>query len=288
MAVHFLLLKVAAAVGLGLILRRQEGRGRPLLPMIRVNYAVAAVVAFFGAYLAGQHHVSAPTALLGAGTGVVFVAGLVIWARAIRAAGLALSVVAMRTAVAVPVALSALVWRERPTGFELAGAGLALAALGLVLSDAGRVRGAGAGAGRGRAALWLAALFLVDGLVVSAALLFRKELPQEEHLPFQAVIFAAAFLVTTALCYLRRERLDSEALAWGSLFGLANLGNYLFLVLALTVLPGMVVYPVIAAGEVGLLALAGALVWRERPGARSWAGIALAVAAMVLLQLGGH
>ncbi|HDR00340.1 MAG TPA: hypothetical protein ENN51_08685 [candidate division WOR-3 bacterium] len=279
---HFLLLKVAAAVGLGLVLRRAEGRGRPVLPMLRVNYAVAAVLAFFGAHLAGQQTISLATALLGAATGVVFVAGLLVWARAIRAAGLALSVVAMRTAIVVPVLLAAFIWHERPVPLELAGSAVALCALGLVLSDAGR---GAAGPGRKRrAALWLAALFAVDGLVVTAALVFRKQLPPEETLPFQAVVFVSAFLVTTALYYLRRERLDREALSWGSLLGLANLGNYLFLVLALSVLPGIVVYPVIAAGEVGLLALAGAFIWRERPGLRSWVGIGLTVAALVLLQ----
>ncbi|MFO7638447.1 MAG: hypothetical protein R6X14_03960 [bacterium] len=281
---HFLLLKVASAVGLGLVLRRAEGRRMPLLPLLRVNYAAAALLAFFGAYLAGQHHISVPTALLGAATGVVFVAGLLVWARAIRAAGLALSVVAMRTAIVVPVLLAALVWRERPSAFELAGSAVALAALGLVLSDAGRPDRAGAGR---VAAFWLAALFLVDGLVVTAALVFRKELPQAEHLPFQAMVFVSAFLVTTLVCFARRQRPDMAALRWGSLLGLANLGNYLFLVLALTVLPGMVVYPVIAAGEVGLLALAGTLIWRERLRPRSWFGVGLVVAALVLLQLGG-
>lgn len=284
MAVQFLLLKVASAVGMGLVLRRADGEGRPRLPMIRVNYAVAAVLAFFGAYLAGQHHLSPATALLGAATGVLFVAGLLFWTQAIRAAGLALSVVAMRTAIVIPIALSALVWRERPTVFELAGSGIALAALGLVLSEVGRHQRAGA-RGRG-AAWWLAGLFLVDGLVVSAAQLFRQEMPPNEHLPFQAAIFVSAFLVTTLIYYLRRERLDRGALSRGALLGMANLGNYLFLVLALEVLPGVVVYPAIAAGEVGLLALAGTLIWRERLGVRSWLGVGLAVAALVVLQFG--
>lgn len=287
LAVHFLLLKVASAVGLGLILRRAEGERLPLLPLLRVNYAVAAVLAFFGAYLAGQHNISTPTALLGAATGAVFVAGLLVWAWAIRAAGLALSVVAMRTAIVIPVLLSALVWRERPTLFELVGSGVALAALGLVLSDV-RDRSR-SGPGRG-AAFRLIVLFLVDGLVVTAALLFHKELPGDELLPFQAVLFVSAFLVTTVLYFLRRERFNRAALNWGGLLGLANLGNYLFLVLALSVLPGIVVYPVIAAGEVGLLALAGMVVWRERLRTRSGLGVGLAIAALVLLQLGraGH
>jgi len=136
------------------------------------------------------------------------------------------------------------------------------------------------------ALLWLVLLFLADGLVMVPALVFRKELPLTETMPFQTIIFVVAFFVTTMLYYLRRPRLTSETLKWGALLGTANLGNYLFLVLALTVLPGLVVYPVIAAGEVGLMAVAGVVLWKEKVGIRSWLGIALAVLALVLIQLG--
>jgi multidrug transporter EmrE-like cation transporter len=118
------------------------------------------------------------------------------------------------------------------------------------------------------------------------ALVFRKELPLNETMPFQTIIFVAAFVVTTMLYYLRRPHLTSETLQWGALLGTANFGNYLFLVLALTALPGLVAYPVIAAGEVGLLAVASVVLWKEKVGIRSWLGIALAVIAIVLIQLG--
>jgi len=121
---------------------------------------------------------------------------------------------------------------------------------------------------------------------MSAALVFRKELPLTETMPFQTIIFVSAFLVTTLLYYLREPRLNRDTLKWGALLGTANFGNYLFLLLALSLLPGLVVYPGIAAGEVGLMALAGVALWKEKVGVRSWLGIALAVAALVLIQLG--
>ncbi len=321
---HFLLLKVASAVGMGLVLKRADGKGIARLPVVRVNYAVAAVLAFACALATNQTHISRPTALLAVGTGVVFVAGLVFWAKAIEVAGLALSVVAMRLAIILPVLASILVWRERPTSLELVGSAVALMSLGLVLSDVRRAqeseraerkdirtsrngaKGESVGTevkpgtvpvvghrhqGQSRfsvapAWLWLLGLFVVDGLVMLPAQIFRKELPSEENLPFQTVIFVAAFAVTTIVYYAQRARVDQKSLVHGALLGVANLGNYLFLVLALTVLPGIVVYPVIAAGEVALMAFAGVFVWRERVGLRSWFGIGLAVIALVLIQVG--
>jgi len=41
-----------------------------------------------------------------------------------------------------------------------------------------------------------------------------------------------------------------------------------------------------ANGEVGLMALAGVLLWKEKVGTRGWFGIALAVIALVLIQIG--
>jgi drug/metabolite transporter (DMT)-like permease len=292
----YLLLKVASAVGMGLVLKRADTRALDRLPLIRANYAVAAVIGFFATVALGQNHISTPTMLLAAITGVLFVAGLLIWTRAIQAAGLALSVVVMRTAVVIPIFAAALIWHENPSLLEIAGSFVALLALALVLSEVARRKPEEVPSpppslrssflGPRSSLLWLILLFFADGLVMVPALVFRKELPATETMPFQTVIFVTAFFITTLLYYLRRPRLTSETLKWGALLGTANLGNYLFLVLSLSVLPGLVVYPVIAAGEVGLTAVAGVLLWKEKVGVRSWLGIALAVLALVLIQLG--
>ena len=319
--VLYLLLKVASAVGMGLALKRADARSLERLPLIRANYAVAAIVGFLASVALGQTNISSSAALLAAVTGILFVAGLLVWTRAIQAAGLALSVVAMRTAVVIPLLAAAVIWHERPSLLELIGSAVALLALSLVLSEVARTKGGdrtelpdktepipgpedtparksgrqgedvppgrrGAAPVFASSLLWLLLLFVADGLVMVPALVFRNEMPLTETMPFQTLIFVAAFAVTSVLYYLRPPRLSPETLKWGALLGAANFGNYLFLVLALSVLPGLVVYPAIAAGEVGLTAVAGVVIWKEKVGVRSWLGIALAVLALVLIQLG--
>lgn len=287
---HFLLLKIASSVGMGLVLKQADVRGMNRLAVIRVNYAAGAVIAFFAAVALNQKTLALNAALLAVVLGVLFVAGLVFWAKAIETGGLAMSVVAMRTAIAIPVLASVVYWREKPGVLEIAGAAVALTALGLVISEivrpARHVPAPGEKPKAGHAWAWMLGVFLVNGLVNTGAKLFQQEMPQEQSFPFQATIFVSAFLVTTVLYYLRKSRVDRSSLVYGTVLGAANLGNYLFLILALNMLPGTVVYPATAAGEVGLMALAGLLIWRERLGVRGWAGIALAVAALVLLQAG--
>lgn len=280
----FLILKILSSVGLGIVLKDTDARGLPRLPVIRMNYAAAALLAFAAAYGTGHSYVAQRTSLLAVITGVLFVAGILVWTATIRAAGLALSVVAMRTAIVIPVLASTLIWHERPAPRQLAGAAAALLALGLVLSEVARPR---AGDRRARSApLWLAGLFLIDGAVMVPAQVFSRHVTPDQNLPFQTIIFLTGFIITTIIYFVRRERTTSALMARGALLGTCNLGNYLFLVLALGMLPGVVVYPVIAAGEVGLLALSGTVIWKERVGPRAWAGIVLAAAALILVQFG--
>ena len=281
---HFLLLKIASSVAMGVVLKLADVRKLERIPLIRINYAVAAIIAFFIAVATETQHISMPTAVLAAVIGALFVAGLLLWAKVIETAGLALSVVAMRLSILVPVAVSAVAWRERPGLIQGIGIGAALLALGLVLSD--QSRPANGAVRPSRAWFWMLGLFLVDGLVNTGAKVFQEMMPSSENLSFQAVIFVSAFFVTTVVYYLRRKRASQATLAYGAGLGAANLGNYLFLVMALSVLPGVVVYPVMAAAEVALMALAGVFIWREKVGFRSWVGIALAVVALVLIQLG--
>ena len=68
----------------------------------------------------------------------------------------------------------------------------------------------------------------------------------------------------------------------GVVIGLVNLGQIWVLLPALAQLPGVIAFPVAAAGGLSLAALGGWLFWREPLGGRTGAGILLAVAAAAL------
>ncbi len=68
--------------------------------------------------------------------------------------------------------------------------------------------------------------------------------------------------------------------------GAVNIAQIWALLAALALVPGVLAFPLSAAGGLALAALGARLLWKERVGARAGAGIGLAMLAAVLGYLG--
>ena len=133
--------------------------------------------------------------------------------------------------------------------------------------------------------LLLVALFLASGAANLSSKVFNEVCPANDNYQFQTMLFVVAFIVTTIICFVRKERVDRRTLEWGALLGAANLGSSVFLILALTAVSGTVAFPISAAAEVAVVAVLGRLVWREHLSRLSVLGLGLAVVALVLVNL---
>ena len=76
-----------------------------------------------------------------------------------------------------------------------------------------------------------------------------------------------------------------KELTAGVLAGIPNYFSSWFLLQSLQRLPAMLVYPAQSVGTILLVTAAGALLFREKLTRREWAGFALILAALVLLDL---
>lgn len=285
----FLALKVLCSVALALILKRSDRQGFNWLGLIRVNYAVAAILAFLLLIARPEVSVSRNTlwiALLG---GVSYVAALVIWFRAIQLRGIALTVGYTRTSVIIPILFSMLVWREIPRWYQ--GVGILLGIVALLVT--GRRLAPGhrppTTDHRPGGQLLLLLLFVVSGIAALSSKLFQKLCPMRENLHFQTLLFVVAFAVTSVLYYLRPPATDhrqpATVLQWGALLGTVNLGSSVFMVLALGLVAGPLAFPASAAAEVAVIAVLGRVIWKEPLDRLSVVGLALTVAALLLVQI---
>jgi uncharacterized membrane protein len=106
---------------------------------------------------------------------------------------------------------------------------------------------------------------------------------------FMLLVFGVAFLVGAALVgwhvIQTGQWPGGSVLLWGVLLGVANYGSVEFFLRAIRQLSGPFVFPANNIAIVLGAALLGVLVWSERLSGLNWAGIGLAAAALVLLNL---
>jgi drug/metabolite transporter (DMT)-like permease len=306
--VPFLVAKVACSVVLALILKHSDQLGLSRLAVIRVNYGMAAVLAFLVLLGQPQPTVARNTiwvALLG---GISYAAALILWARVIREGGLALTVGLNRLAIVIPVLFSIVLWHEMPRWHQALGIVLSLVATVIVGREGTRtMRNAGRGmrnekgsrtngteqdpsaapreSGVLRRQLLLAGMFVAAGAANLSSKLFDELCPPDQNMQFQVLLFVTAFIVATILYYRQREHVSRPIAQWGALLGVVNLGSSIFTILALVALTGTIAFPVSAALEVALIALLSRFVWKEPLSRLSIAGLALTVVSLVLVQV---
>ena len=211
--------------------------------------------------------------------------------------GIAVATSVLRLAAAVPVVASMAVWQEPVSGVQAGG--LALAALALPLlagvNPAVRARHDGeAHPSASRVAITVVATLLVTGAGLLAAKVFAElGLPDD-----RPAYVAAAYLTATgfsAITWSRQPRGDgrhtsagrARSLGLGVVTGAVNFGQLSAFLPALASVPGVIAFPVAAAGGLICTVAGGWAFFRERPTVRHAAGLALAVSAAALMNCRG-
>jgi drug/metabolite transporter (DMT)-like permease len=295
-----LVLAAVFSAGFGLLIRVAQGMGANLVAVGAANYLTAAAVNAALFLLGGGLPPRGTTVAIAVGGGACYAMAFFLVYRLTRQRGASITGAVMRISTLIPVAFSLLAWGERLTVWQAAGAGLALASLPLLTLRPGAAREGGR---NGRGALLLVGLFVLNGVCLLAPRAFRATDAIGEEASFLAVLFATA-AATTCTVWAVTERSGTRTgtapeargapaphpllldLAPGIAIGVCNALQNRFMVAALQRLPGTVVYPFSAAVGLVLTVAVARVAWREQFGRLAAAGIALAVVAVVLVNLG--
>ncbi|MBO6575353.1 MAG: hypothetical protein JJ896_08060 [Rhodothermales bacterium] len=283
----FLALAIASSLAIGAMFKFAGQAGLDTLTLLVVNYAVAAgmgLLLLVADDAASSADYFQPGFLgLVAVTGLVLIGSFFLFAEATRRAGMSVSMAVMRVGVSIPFLVSWLAWREEPSSAQWIGFMLVLFALIFITrkpsEEGGTVEVASA-------AGLLVLLFVGGGagdtLVKAFDVWFAGELPGHA---FMGGAFLVSFLAGASLMLARRDCVkDSRAARWGLVLGVVNYASILFVLEAVARIPATVVFPTVSVSVVVGGALIGLLVWKERLSPVNMAGIALAAAAVVLLN----
>lgn len=258
------------------------------------NYATGALlgIAVFVASAGGTP--SWASLLTGAVNGAQYQLTFLFMHALIGIGGIAVATSVLRLAAAVPVVASMLVWQEPVSTMQAGGLALAALALPLLAGVNPSVRSSSDAVshlGAVRIAITVVATLLVTGAGLLAAKMFAElGLPNE-----RPAYVAAAYITATclsAVTWARQPRGDGRhstvgrvrSLGLGVITGAVNFGQLSAFLPALASVPGVVAFPVAAAGGLTCTVVGGWAFFRERPTVRHGAGVVLAIGAATLMN----
>ena len=276
----FLILAILSSAMVSIVMRLSTDKISANLSMLATNYFVCSLLgAVYGGFklVVPQVDGFSVTVWLGLLSGVLYLAGLVMFQTNTRTKGIVLSSVFMKLGLLVPIAASVLLFHEIPTHSQIAGFCIAVVAIVLInLKKDGNRRGFGFG---------LIVMLLLSGGADVMAKVFDVFGPAQLSALYLFYTFATAFVLCVVLVVHKKERPGFQELLYGTLIGIPNFFSAKFLLAALTKLPAVVVYPSFSVATMLIVTLTGVAVFRERLSKVQWAALAAIIAALILLNI---
>ena len=275
-----LILAIASSALVSLTMRFSENKIKNSLAMLAVNYVMCTFLAWaytgFGSFFSvepGRHI----TSILGGINGVLYLAGFVLLQRNVRENGVVLSATFIKLGLLVSMAVSVVLFGERPEIWQWAGFALAVAAIVLMNYRPGEGK-AGNMAG-------LLLLLLAGGGGDAMSKVF-EELGNPA---FSDHFLLLTFLMALGLCLILVGVSKKPAGRWecifGLLIGIPNFFSAKFLLGALKDLAAVIVYPVYSVATILTVTVTGVLVFREKLEKKQWLALGMILVALVLLNI---
>ncbi|MFO7697915.1 MAG: EamA family transporter [Anaerolineae bacterium] len=268
----------------GLVLRDAMGRRCNPWAVGVMNYVTATAIQLARHAATGDPwRIESLTLLLGSAVGVLYALNFSLFVPLLSRRGVSIPAAMSRLAVILPMLASLLIWGERLTGIQGAGALLSLAALPLLTLT----RGEHTTGGKldVRTAGLLLALLTGNGLSMVLTKAYERSGLNQQAL-FLASLFGTAILVSGIAWWRQRQGTSPRDVVPGMALGLTNaLANW-GLVAALVTIPAVLVFPFYSAAGLVITAILARMLFGERISRLEATGIATAVAAVTLANLG--
>lgn len=279
----FLLLAVAALVGLMMTLKLLAVKGISSSKAIIINYLIATTIGWLRVVGTSTPITSltTPLLLLAVGIGFIFYISLLLDARSSAVAGLALTTVATRAAMVIPIALSALFLGEQMSAQSVALVVIVVGAMVMIFYEK---RG-----DRQTNLLLPFMVFLMAGTATFSLKLSQHLYGATEAYPFvEPLLFGAALLFATGDT-LRKEgkkalRFDKKTIVAGVALGTFNFLTTFFTLQGLRYLPTTTFYPIYYGTAVVVTTVLGAVLFGEKISPRKLLGIGVALGAIIIIS----
>lgn len=279
----FLVSSAACSVLIAHLLKLTEVKKLRTLPTLTMNYLSAAIFAFvFG--LDGStdlQFLRNPFVLFFCLiVGALFIGNFLMYSKSVHKNGVGVTIAAMRVSLLVPVLVSLYLYRESISVSTGLGIVLVIGALVLLVPKKQSQK-----IGKLNAGWLLVFIFLVTGFADASLKIYQEDFRlQFNELQFMSMVFGGAFLIGMAAMVLRKNSfITLKEAGMGCLIGIPNLYSAVFLIYALSGIDGAVAYPLVNTLIVVVGTILGLWYWGDKITDWQWAGIGIAVIAIILL-----
>jgi len=280
----YLVFSVACSVTVAVLLKIARRHDIDVRQAIAVNYVVASILCLVllqPSLSVLQNSVASWQILVA--LGVLLPTVFLAMAASVRYAGIVRSDAAQRLSLFIPLLAAFLLFNESLSTQKLAGIIVAFAALSCLIGRSQGSAVSSAGTAARYAWLWPLAVWLGYGVI---DVLFKQMARTDTAFAggLLAAFILAGVVIFSYLFAVRARWHWRHAIA-GLLLGLANFGNILFYIRAHQHFPNdpALVFSAMNIGVISAGTLVGAAAFGERLSVRNWAGLALAVTAIVIM-----
>ncbi len=250
---------------------------------ITTNYLVAAIFGFliYSEEITVQNFTGASWLGLGIFLGLLFIVVFNIFALSSQKVGIALTSVASKMSVIIPVGLGVWLYNDDVNAMNILGLLAALLAFYLTLKKSGN------GIADKRLFIFPVLLFFGNGIVDSVMKYAQHYHIRDDLILFLCVVFITAFILgAIALLYetIRgKVKFHIRHVLAGIVLGLINFGSTYYIIKSMASFESSVVFPIVNVGIVSLSTLTGFFIFREKLSWINWVGIFLSLTAILLI-----
>lgn len=255
-----------------------------------------AVVAAIMAALGGAQPLTAQGCLIAAAFGVFFVITLASMTLAMNSGHMGITLLIQNSSLLVPTVYGILAWNERLTAFKALGILFILGLMALSAGDGSTVAGSVKNWNRKRWILLTGISFMGDGVLGILQGMMSRASAETSSVTF--TFWTSIFSIIVCLAILavyrirgqqrmltgRRDALVFSGLCAG--IGAGTAGGNSLSILALTQLPGVVLFPLRQGGLVLVMWLVDILIYREKATRRGLIMLAVGMLGLILINIG--
>ena len=276
----YLLLAIASSSLVAIVMRTSEKHIKGNHGMLAVNYVICTVMAaFYSGFgnLFPQTEGIGFTLGLGIGTGILYLAGLLLVQLNIQKNGVVMAALFQKLGLVVQVLLSIVFFKERPELLQIVGVLICLAAIILINFEKEQTAI--------HFKLGLLLILLVSGLCDGMSKIHEElgNMALSEHFLFYT--FSVALVLCVMLILVKKETVGWKDVGFGILLGVPNYFSARFLLKALKDIAAVIVFPTFSVATVVVITMTGLLIFKEKLSRKQWIGIGMILIALVLLNI---